>query len=138
MASFIPYDLRKLIVLRRQSGVTYGKIQEEIGYSISGIKKIWYQYQKEGDSCFTTNYKNCGRKSDYPQSVHDAISTIRTGEQGAPFVYSMLKLKYPDLPRPHIRTIQRWWEQQEVNRPKGRPSESEKKSGQKKPMKPGK
>lgn len=138
MASFIPYDFRKLIVSRRQSGVTYKKIQEEIGYSMSGIKKIWYQYQKEGESCFTPKYKNCGRKSDYPQSVRDAISTIRTGDQGGSFVYSMLKLKYPDLPRPTIRTIQRWWEQEQVNRPKGRPNESEKKSGQNKLMRPGK
>ena len=138
MASFIPYDLRKLIVSRRQSGVTYESIQVEIGYSISGIRKIWYQYQKEGDSCFKTKYENCGSKSSYCQSVRDAVTIIRTGEQGAPFVYSMLKVKYPNLPRPHLRTIQRWWEKQQVNRPKGRPSESEKKSGLKTPMKLGK
>jgi len=138
MASFIPYDLRKLIVTRRKSGITYKKIQEEIGYSISGIKKIWYQYQQQGASSYTPKYMNCGRKSDYSQAVHDAISTIRTGEQGAPFVYSMLKLRYPDLPRPHIRTIQRWWERQEINRPKGRPSESEKKIGLNKLTKLGK
>jgi len=127
MASFIPYDLRRLIINRRQSGVTYGNIQKEIGYSISGIRKIWYQYQKEGASCLRPKYENCGRKSDYSQSVRDAIKTIRTGDQGASFVYSMLSVRYPDLPRPHIRTIQRWWEQQQTNRPKGRPSESEKK-----------
>lgn len=138
MARFIPYDLRKLIIARRQCGITYKKIQEEIGYSISGIKKIWYQYQQQGESCLTTNYKNCGRKSEYPKEVRTAISNIRTGNQGAPFVYSMLKLRFPDLPRPTIRTIQRWWEDQEVNRPKGRPSESEKKSGLKKLIKPGK
>ena len=128
MARFIPYDLRKLIVLRRQSKISYQKIHEELGYSISGIKKIWYQYQKEGEPALRPNYDNCGRKSSYSQTVHDAIAAIRTGEQGAPYVYSMLKLKYPGLKRPHTRTIQRWWEARSVNRPKGRPSEAEKKS----------
>ena len=138
MARFIPYDLRKLIVLRRQSKISYQKIHEELGYSISGIKKIWYQYQKEGEPALRPNYDNCGRKSSYSQTVHDAIAAIRTGEQGAPYVYSMLKLKYPGLKRPHTRTIQRWWEARSVNRPKGRPSEAEKNRGQPTPTKPGK
>lgn len=138
MASPIPFDLRKLIVTRRQSGISYKKIQKEIGYSLSGIRNIWYQYQREGVTSLTTNYETCGKKSEYSQAVRDAIAEIRTGDQGASFVYSMLKVKYPDLPRPHIRTIQRWWEAQEENRPNGRPKESEKKIGPKKPMRPGK
>ena len=138
MGQSIPYDYRKLIVLRRKSGMTYKEIQEEINYSISGIRKIWYQYQKEGEACFTTDYENCGKKSNYPQEVHDAIETIRTGEQGAYFVYSMLKLNYPHLKRPSVRTIQRWWEAQGINRPTGRPAESEKKIGLSQPTKHGK
>lgn len=130
MAQPIPYDHRKLIVIKRKSGMSYKKIVQELGYSISGVKKIWYQYQKEGDTCFTTKYENCGRKSDYSPVVHEAIATIRTGEQGATFVSSMLRLKYPNLKRPHIRTIQRWWKEQSINRPKGRPCEAEKKLGQ--------
>jgi len=129
MAQPIPYDYRKLIVSRRKSGVTYQKISEELNYSISGIKKVWYQYQKEGEACFTSNYESCGRKSVHPQAVHDAIASIRTGEQGASFVYSMLHLKNPELERPHIRTIQRWWENQSTNRPKGQPTKAEKKNG---------
>lgn len=138
MAQFIPYDHRKQIISKRESGITYQKIHQELGYSISGLKKIWYQYQREGVTSFSTKYENCGRKSPYSQEVQDAIAEIRTGEQGAPFVYSMLKVKHPKLDRPHIRTIQRWWEKQEINRPKGRPSKSEKKIGQHRLMIPGK
>jgi len=129
MVAPIPYDYRKLIVSKRLQGIPYHKIQEEIGYSISGIKKIWYQYQQEGESSYSTKYENCGRKSAYPQAVHDAIDSIRTGEQGASFVYSMLQLKFPHLPCPSIRTIQQWWANQQTNRPKGRPRDLEKKVG---------
>lgn len=138
MASPIPYDLRKQIIKLRKSGLTYPSISKEVGYSLSGVKKIWYQYQKIGDTCLETQYNNCGRKSDFDQSVHDAIAEIRTGEQGASYVYSMLKVRYPKMKRPSIRTIQTWWEKSSTNRPKGRPSESEKKRGQNKHMKLGK
>ena len=138
MASPIPYDLRRQIISLRKSGSTYSCISKELGYSVNGIKKIWYQYQKEGDACLTTRYHTCGRKSDFPQAVHDAIAQIRTGDQGASYVYSMLKIRYPHLKRPSIRTIQTWWKKSLTNRPKGRPEKSEKKSGQTKVMTLGK
>lgn len=125
----IPYDDRRLIISRRQNGRSYKSIQSELGYSINGIKKIWYNYQKHGEASLLTSYKNCGRSSLYSLSVHLAISILKTGEQGAPFIYSMLKIKYPNLTRPSIRTIQRWWQEQGISRPKGRPSEQEKKIG---------
>ena len=74
MASSIPYDYRKLIVSKRQSGLTYTKISADLGYSISGIKKIWYAYQKQGEASFSTNYKNCGRTSPFDKTVHQAIA----------------------------------------------------------------
>ncbi len=129
MASPIPYDYRKLIVSLRQSGLTYKKIQEKIGYSIGGIKKIWYQYQQEGPAIFSTKYQNCGQSSPYTEDLRTKVNAIRTREQGASFVYSMLGMKYPELQRPHIRTIQRWWEAQGSNRSNGRRSNSEKKTG---------
>lgn len=138
MASSIPYDLRKQIIFFRQSGKTYRQISEEIGYSLSGVKKIWYQYQKTGTACLTTQYENCGRKRVYPKEVLDAVDAIRTGEQGANYVYSMLKLKYPHLKRPCVRTIQYWWKAAETNRAKGRPSDTAKKNGRNKLIIPGK
>lgn len=138
MASPIPYDVRRQIISLRKIGATYPSISKEVGYSLNGVKKIWYQYQKIGEACLETQYQNCGRKSDFPQALHDAIDEIRTGEQGASYVYSMLKVRYPDLKRPSIRTIQTWWEKASTNRPKGRPCESEKKHGQSKLTKLGK
>lgn len=129
MAIPIPYDLRKQIIKLRNTGMTYSSISKEVGYSLSGVKKIWYRYQKEGEESLTTQYHNCGRKSDFVQAVHDAIAEIRTGDQGASYVYSKLKQDYPHLQRPCIRTIQTWWEKASTNRPKGRPSNKEKKLG---------
>lgn len=129
MPKAIPYDFRKQIISLRKEGKTYKDISKEVGYGLSSVKKIWYAYEEEGDACLRTKYKNCGRKREYPQEVLDAITTIRTGDQGANYVYSMLKLKYPDLKRPSVRTIQYWWKAANTNRAKGRPSDNEKKNG---------
>ena len=127
MASSIPYDIRQQIISLRESGKTFPQISQEVDYSLSGVKKIWYQYQKLGEACLLTQYKNCGKKRVYPQETLDAVTSIRTGAQGANYVYSMLKLKYPHLKRPSVRTIQYWWKAAETNNPKGRPSDTEKK-----------
>jgi len=127
MGSSIPYNYRKLIVAKRKSGKSYTEISQELGYSISGIKKIWYAYQKLGEASYSTNYKNCGRKSPFDKSVKDSITKIRTGQQGAPFVFSKLHKDYPHKRIPSIRTLQSWWQTKKVSCPKGRPSNEKKK-----------
>jgi len=138
MGQAIPYDYRRKIISERERGKSYSKIAKELGYSQSGIKKIWYAYQKEGESSLKPKYFQCGRKSSFNESVRDAVNDIRTGKQGAPFVYSMLKVKHPDLPAPSIRTLQRWWQEKQTALPRGRPPEKEKKIGRLYPIKPGK
>ena len=98
-----------------------------MGYSESGIRKIWYGYQKEGKKIYENKYGNCGPKSDYRITVRAAIKEIRDNEQGAYYVHSKLKQKYPKLAIPSARTIQRWWVKEGTNRTKGRPREYEKK-----------
>ncbi len=129
MGSPIPYSYRQLIIKRRQSGNTYSQISNEIGYSISGIKKIWYAYQKHGSSSFKTAYKNCGRKSSFDETIKEKIQTIRTGNQGAPYVFSRLHQLYQGQPVPSIRTLQYWWQASDTARKRGRPSNKEKKDG---------
>jgi len=129
MGQSIPYDFRKKIIAERQSGKTYSKISEELGYSLSGVKKIWYAYQKEGELSLKPKYFNSGRKSPFDKEVRDSVSAIKTGKQGAPFVYSMFKKKHEGLKAPSIRTLQRWWETSDKKRSRGRPPEKEKKLG---------
>jgi predicted transcriptional regulator len=129
MGKAISYDQRKKIVIDYQSGKTYSEISEELGYSVNGVRNIWYAYQKQGELSFCTSYKNCGTISKYDSPVREAVKKIKTGEQGATFVYSMLKLKNPELNSPSVRTLQRWWKKGNTSRPKGRPKKYEKKIG---------
>ena len=121
MARPIPYDYRKLIVKLRQSGKTYSSIASELGYSLKSIKRIWYAYQERGEEALSTNYQNSGRKSPYPPSLHEQINTVKDGDQGAPYVRSRLLSQNIVQPIPHERTIQRWWRDKGIERPKGNP-----------------
>lgn len=130
MASAIPYDYRKQIIQGRQSGESFESLSMRLGYSQSGIKKIWYHYKQEGESSLYSAYENCGKSCEYDQEIFDLIDTIRTGKQGAAYVYSMFQLKHPDKKAPSLSTIKRYWCTKGTNRKSGRPSKQEKKTGQ--------
>jgi len=121
MAHPIPYDYRKQIVKLRQSGKTYSFIASTLGYSLKSVKRIWYAYQERGEKALHTNYHNSGRKSIFSRSIRAQIIEIKDGDQGAPYVRSKLLLQNVSEAIPHERTIQRWWKQQGIERPKGNP-----------------
>jgi len=129
MGKPIPYDYRKKIISEHEKGKSFSKIAAALGYSISGVKKIWYTYQREGASSLKPDYSNCGKKSPFTEQTRTKVSDLKTGSQGAGFVYSMFRKKYPNQRAPSIRTIQRWWEDKPTKRLRGRPPEKEKKHG---------
>lgn len=127
MGQAIPYDVRLKIVERKKLKHSNNDIASELGYSESGIKKIWYTYKKAGNECLKTKFSNCGRHSPYEKIIFSYIDEVRDNEQGAGYVRSKLVQKYPDLKLPHERTIQRWWVKSKTNRKRGKPSKKEKK-----------
>ena len=138
MGKAIPYDFRIKIVQRIKQGEGFEEVAEETSYSVSGIKKIWYAYKREGENAFHNKYSNCGKSSPYDSPVRNAVIEIRDNNQGGTYVRSKLKQKHPELVIPHERTLQRWWACEGSNRAKGRPTDTEKKIGAKNHMKHGK
>ena len=129
MPSPLAYDIRRQIVSRRQAGESFQCIASDYGCSVSGVKKIWYAWRKDGDSALSPNYSQCGRPKVYPEEVWAAVDEIRDNHQGASYVHSRLLMRFPKECCPSISTIQRRWKAQSTNRKKGRPHSSEKKAG---------
>jgi len=127
MGKPIPYDYRVKIVKRRKSGETYKSIAEDFNLSESGVKKIWYAYQKVGEAAYNADYSNCGHSTIYKEDTHELINEIRDNQQGGNYVRSKLLMKHPDKKIPCARTIQRLWNKQGTARAKGRPTDREKK-----------
>jgi len=121
MAKAIPYDFRIKIIKDLQAGKSCGQIAQECCCTKKAIRALWRAYQSKGEEALRAGYHRCGKHSSSTSEVGDLISSLRNGEQGAPFIVSVLMEKYPDKPIPHERTVQRWWKSQGANRPKGRP-----------------
>lgn len=137
MPSPLAYDIRRQIIARRQAGERYAVIACAYGCSVSGVKKIWYAWQKDGEAALAPNYSKCGRPKDVSDDIWAAVDDIRDNMQGASYVYSRLLMRFPQDDCPSIRTIQRRWKAQSTNRKKGRPHDAEKKAGRKLHMRPG-
>ncbi len=129
MGRAIPYAHRLKIVERCQTGHAYKDIANDLGISESGLKKFWYRYQKQGEAAIKTHYQNCGGHTKYGVEVRETVAKLRDNQQGAAYIRSKMIQHYPNLPVPDERTLQRWWNREKTNRPKGRPKEKEKKAG---------
>lgn len=116
----ISYDFRIKIIEGRKSGKTFDQIAEQYGFSVSGVKKIWRQFQLLGEPGLQPQYSHSGRPPVFAEQIKELIALQKTGQQGGPFIRSVLEDKYPELKIPHERTMQRWWQSQGINRPKGR------------------
>lgn len=118
MATPIPHDYRLKIIRDRQAGQTWNTIAQQTGYSVSGVKKIWRRYQADGQAGLALRYHRCGRKSPFDVQVRQHLISLKDGEQGAPYVRSVLAHQHPDWHLPHERTIQRWWKGPVESKPK--------------------
>lgn len=119
MGQAIPFDIRKQIVHLHKNGQSLSSIAADLPYSYDGICKIWRRYKVHGWEGLGADYGQCGRKPSYGPEIKALIAEHKTGDQGAPYIRSLLLEKYPDKQIPHERTIQRWWRSQGLNRPRG-------------------
>lgn len=121
MSTAIAYDYRKKIIEMRQGGTPYKSIASTFNCSERSVQRLWKKFQKEGAACLHTKYHLSGRKRSSSQELLDKIAKVKDGEQGAPYVRSILLAENPSLKIPHERTLQRWWKKEGTNRPVGRP-----------------
>ncbi len=127
MGKAIAYAIRLKIVSRLQEGEKPEYLAEDFNCSVQVVKKIWKQYQENGEAALHTKYGNCGRRSSYDEEVRLKADQIRDGTQGGVYVHCKMLEQYPGEPVPSARTLQRWWKKQGTNREKGRPLTEEKK-----------
>ena len=114
----IPHDIRIQIIREHQKGTPLSRIAKSLGYSVGGVRKIWKRYQAQGDLGLLLRYERCGRRSIFDGELRELIASVKDGDQGAPYVRSLLTHQYPERLIPHERTIQRWWKASGTNRAK--------------------
>ena len=108
MSRPIPHSIRLKVVKLRQQGFSYASIGQEVGYSTNGVRKIYHRFKSMGYEGLSTDYHQSGRNSPY-EEVKALVASVKDGDQGAPYIRSLLLSLHPDKSIPHERTIQRWW-----------------------------
>ena len=120
MGKMIPVEVRRRIIQARRDGQAYAQIAEAFHCSERAAKQLYARFQREGDAVFETRYHNCGRQSPYDEAIRKRLRAVKTGRQGAPYVWSKVRHEAPTLQLPHIRTLQRWWRAAGEQQPRGR------------------
>lgn len=115
----IPYNTRKAIVDRHRSGEKLNSLAKELGYSYSGVRKIWRLYREEGTKGLYPKYANCGKPSrDRTDLVYRSACWLKHLHRkwGADFIKQVLERRHPQLVVPHERTLQRWFHSKGYNK----------------------
>ena len=115
----IPYSEREQIVKRRKAGEKLIDLAKELGYSYSGVRKIWRLYRLDGMVGIRPKYANCGRpKRGQSDLIYRAACWLKYLHRkwGADFIKQVLEGRYPHLAVPHERTLQRWFRSKGYNR----------------------
>ena len=121
MATPIPFDYRKKVIQLHQSGESLESISQRFSLTLRSVQRICSRFEKEGEASFLTKYQQGGCPSPFDQSVRDKIAAVKDGDQGAPYIRSVMMERHPGLKVPHERTIQRYQKASGEGRPAGRP-----------------
>ena len=118
MTQVISVPIRREIIKRHQRGETLPEIAQTLSLSFWGVRRIWRQYQAEGEAGLTLHYDQSGRHGHRCQHLiyRSALWLKRRHPSwGGGLIQVILKQRYPTQTVPHRRTLQRWFRQHQLN-----------------------
>jgi hypothetical protein len=112
---------RKAIIARKEAGETLLEISNSLSISYRTVVNLWQKYKKNGFQIPTSNYSNCGR---HQSNIYSSIKQVCLLEKGlherwgAPRIHHELCKKYPSDKVPSIRTLQSWYREANLTKPR--------------------
>jgi transposase len=119
MPQAIPVPIRQKIVMRHEAGESLSKVASDMQLSYDTVRGIWRRYRDRGEKGLKPDYDQCGQKGPRaPKLVHRAAIWLKRAHPkwGATLIKLLIEDKWPTLPVPHERTLQRWFRAAGVNR----------------------
>lgn len=122
MAVPIAVAIRQQVVERRLGGQNLGEVARALNIPYESARTVWKLYQKEGR--IRPAYENCG-----PQGPKASKRVYRAAlflkhlhpTWGAPLIRHLIQEKWKEEKVPSERSIQRWFKQAGINRPRKKP-----------------
>jgi transposase len=115
--------VREQIIAEKKLGKTLITICEENGLSYKTVKRIWASYKKDGIEGIKPKYFNCGPKLPRYYKIYRISIFLKKKysaycEWGAPYICCLLSKRFPNEKMPNVRTMQKWFVQNGLNKPK--------------------
>jgi hypothetical protein len=125
MPAALAVSVREEIVRRRNAGETFQQIANELGVSYNASRRIWQQYEREGQ--IKPHYERCRPPSVRKgQALYEAAVALKQAHRswGAGLIRLEMTERFAAEQLPSERTLQRWFRragvgsQTEVSRPR--------------------
>lgn len=115
-----PISIRERIVEEKLLGKTLLAISEEQSISYSTVRRIWNRYKEGGFENIKPRYSNCGSKRPKSYRMYRRSLWLKRFHPswGAPYILTLIGIKYPSEKLPHVRTVQKWFQSKHYSRPK--------------------
>jgi hypothetical protein len=112
---------RQRIITLKQEGKTLFEISQELLIPYPTVRNLWQQYRVNPEKGLTTNYANCGKPAKTKQDLifRATLWLKRLHPQwGTPKIHLALCERYGRGNVEHIRTLQRWYHDANLVKPR--------------------
>ncbi len=121
MAQPLPMALRLLVVEHHLQGHSLAEIARTNKLSYSTVRACWHRFKTHGRQGLAPDYSRCGRPG--PRSddlLYRAARYLKFLHRcwGAPLIRLKLAQRYGQEDLPSVRTLQRWFKQEGLTRPR--------------------
>jgi hypothetical protein len=112
---------RQGIIRLKQEGKTLFEISQDLSLPYPTVRNLWQQYRTNPAKGLATNYANCGK---HPKTQQDLIYRAALWlkrlhpQWGAPKIHLALCERYGRENVEHIRTLQRWYRDANLIKPR--------------------
>ena len=120
MPRAIAVPLRQEMIERhRDRHESLASIAHTLNLSESGVRKLWRQYEAQGEAGLVPRYDRCGPpETAFSRRVYRGALTLKRRHPawGAGYIRVCIAEKWPEERLPAERTVQRWFQIKGLNR----------------------
>lgn len=112
MAAALPPATRRRILQGYLAGQAYSALANAFRVNVRTVRSLCQRFEAEGEAGLVPRYAQCGPKqirSDRLLYRAACFLKRRHPKWGAAFIQLQLEERYPDMPLPAVRTMQRWF-----------------------------
>ena len=111
-------EKRECIISAYLSGQSLVQISEEQSIAYSTVKRIVKNYDPDQENSLKLNYANCGPKRPKYYRIYRLSCWLKRKHPkwGAPYILTLLQIRYPYEVFPSARTLQKWFRQEKLNK----------------------